>query len=637
MCGIAGVVRLDPEARIDPEVLRSMSGAIRHRGPDDAGHWIGAGVGLAHRRLSIIDLSPAGHQPMPNEDETVWLVFNGEIYNFEELRERLERKGHAFRSRTDSEVIIHLYEEEGEHCVEQLDGMFAFALWDARARRLLLARDRLGKKPLKYAELPDGLAFASELKALLAANLVERAVDPVQIDAYLTFGHVPGSGTGFARIRKLPPAHRLLWEKGRTRIERWWDLDYTRKISLPVEEWRERVREAVRSAVRRRLVSDVPLGAFLSGGIDSSIVVACMAEASSRAVETFSIGFEHEAYNELPFARRLAERYATSHHEFFVRADDVALLPKLARLYEEPYADSSALPSWFLARETRAHVTVALNGDGGDEGFVGYGRYAQFPLWRRRVAPLRLPGLRGLVAASSRLPGLAPDWKRKLEAAAGMAAARTGEAYAWAIRMLSEGEKRRLYRPDARSPSDPVAPFAAWLDDPRAGADLVDQLCFADVMTYLPDDLLVKMDLATMAHGLEARSPLLDHHLLELAASIPASVRAPGGRLKGLLKEAFHEALPPGHLDRPKAGFSVPVQEWFRGPWVAFAREHLLAEGARIHRYFLRSRLERLIDDHVKGRVRHGYQLWTLLMLELWHREVVEAPPEAVQRWHLGR
>jgi asparagine synthase (glutamine-hydrolysing) len=627
MCGIAGIVRRDPEARIDSGLLRTMAGAIRHRGPDDEGLWFGAGAGLAHRRLSIIDLSPAGHQPMPNEDETVWLVFNGEIYNFEELRKRLERSGHAFRSRTDSEVIVHLYEEEGERCVERLDGMFALALWDVRRRRLLLARDRLGKKPLKYAELGDGLAFASELKALLAADLVDREVAAAEIDQYLTFGHVPSPGTGFARVRKLPPAHRLIWEDGRTRLERWWSLDYTRKLSLPEAEWDERVREAVRGAVRRRLISDVPLGAFLSGGIDSGIVVACMAEASSRPVETFSIGFEHEAYDELPAARRLAERYGTSHHEFFVRADDVSLLPALARLYEEPYADSSALPSWFLARETRAHVTVALNGDGGDEGFAGYRRYAQFPERRARLAALRLPFVGGLVTAAAGLPGLPPRWARNLEAAAGVSDARVGEAYVWALRALSEGEKGWLYRPELRRPRGEASRLLArWVEDARAGEALIDRLCFADVMSYLPDDLLVKMDLASMAHGLEARSPLLDHHLLELTASMPAEVRLPGGRLKGLLKRAFRDALPEAHLARPKSGFGIPAQEWFRGPWAGFAREQLLGSDARIGRWFQPARVARMLEDHVAGRVLYGYQLWTLLMLELWHREVVEAP-----------
>jgi asparagine synthase (glutamine-hydrolysing) len=639
MCGIAGIVQRDPEARTDPALLRVLSDAIRHRGPDDAGHWIGAGVGLAHRRLSIVDLSAAGHQPMSNEDETVWLVFNGEIYNFRELREPLEKKGHRFRSATDSEVIVHLYEELGERCVEQLEGMFALAIWDVRNRSLLLARDRLGKKPLKYAELPDGgLAFASELKALLAARLVEPSVADDEVDHYLSLGYVPAPGTGFRAIRKLPAAHRLIWRDGRSRSERYWQLDFSRKRTQADAAWREEIRDAVRQAVRRRLISDVPLGAFLSGGIDSSIVVACMAEASAKPVETFSIGFEHEAHNELPFARRLAERYATSHHEFMVRADQVELLPTLARLYEEPYGDASALPSWFLARETRRHVTVALNGDGGDEGFAGYERYALFERMRSRLAALGMPGLRSLVDAGARLPGLPPRWARRLEVAVGLSDPDLGSAYAWTNRLLSSGEKLRLGRPEwlAARTAAPSSLFSAWMDDPRAGNAALDRMCFADVMLYLPDDLLVKMDLATMAHGLEARSPLLDHHLLELAAQIPADARRPHGRLKGLLKDAFASALPEGHLQRAKSGFGIPLQEWFRGPWAGFARDHLAARDTRVARYFRPEALERLLADHIADRADYGYQIWALLMLELWIREVAEAPAGAPLRWNLG-
>jgi asparagine synthase (glutamine-hydrolysing) len=639
MCGIAGIVLRDPEARIEPDLLLRLSDSIRHRGPDDSAHWIGQGVGLAHRRLSIIDLSPAGRQPMCNEDETVWLVFNGEIYNFRELRERLEKSGHRFRSHTDSEVIVHLYEEEGERCVERLDGMFALALWDVRARRLVLARDRLGKKPLKYAELPGGLVFASELKSLVASGLVERDVELAEVDQYLTFGYVPAPGTGFARIRKLAPAHRLVWQNGAARTERYWALDYRKKRIQSAAAWHEEIRAAVRAAVRRRLISDVPLGAFLSGGIDSGIVVACMAEASSRPVETFSIGFEHEAYDELPYARRVAERYGTSHHEFHVRADDVTLLPTLARLYEEPYSDSSALPSWFLARETRTHVTVALNGDGGDEGFAGYSRYDALPRHRRRFAALGLPGAAALVERLARAPGLPPRWARNLEAAAGMVSPALGTAYTWTVRTFSEREKDNFFRPEVRAElrCPPAALLEGWMNADGAGETLLDRICFTDVMTYLPDDLLAKMDLATMAHGLEARSPLLDHHLLELTAEIPAEQKLAGGRLKGLLKDAFRDVLPEGHLAKRKTGFAIPAQEWFRGPWSGFAREHLLASDARVRRWLEPKPLERALDAHVEGRIAFGYQLWSLLMLELWLREVVEAPAAAPLQWQLGR
>jgi asparagine synthase (glutamine-hydrolysing) len=635
MCGIAGIARRDPDARIDPEILTRMSRAIRHRGPDDEGRWFGAGVALAHRRLSIIDLSPAGHQPMCNEDETVWLVFNGEIYNFQELRDELATRGHRFRSQTDSEVILHLYEELGERCVERLEGMFAFGLWDVRERRLLLARDRLGKKPLKYVELADGIAFSSELKSLLAAGLTDREPDDADVDRFLAFGYVPAPGTGFARIAKLPAAHRLVWDARGTRVERWWSLDYRAKRTMSAADWRAEVRSTVRGAVVRRLVSDVPVGAFLSGGIDSTIVVACMAEASSRPIETFSIGFELQQFNELPFARRTAEKFATNHHEFVVRADDASLLPTLARLYEEPYADSSALPSWLLARETRRHVTVALNGDGGDEGFVGYERYRTFVEVRRKLAPLRSSALRAALRSGARWAALPPRVRRYLEVAAGLASPSVGDAYFWSVRSLTPSERRALYGPRMRALAERarVDTLAAWADDPKAGEDVLDRISCVDAMTYLPDDLLVKMDLATMAHALEARSPLLDHRVLELAAAIPAEIRAPRADLKRLLKDAFADVFPPGHLERPKSGFAIPLQDWFRGPWRELVHDTLLARDARVLRWFERAPLEQLVRNHESREIDLGFQLWTLLMLELWMREVVEAPLDAPQGW----
>ncbi len=625
MCGIAGIVHSDPTVAVDPVLLRRMGDAIRHRGPDDSGVWTGPGVGLVHRRLSIIDLSAAGHQPMSNEDGSVHVVFNGEIYNFQELRKELAARGHVFRSATDTEVVVHLYEEEGDACVERLDGMFAFAIWDVRRRRLFLARDRVGKKPLKYAEIPGGgIAFASELKSLLAADLVGREVDARQIHDYLTFGCIPAPGTGFARIRKLEPGHRMVWERGRLSSERYWSLDYRAKRKLSAPEWREEVRRSVRQAVERRLVADVPLGAFLSGGIDSSIVVACMAEASTRPVETFSIGFEHEQWNELPFARRVAQRWKTSHHEFVVRADDGALLPALARLYEEPYADSSALPSWFLARETRKHVTVALNGDGGDEGFGGYARYAQFIRWRKRARAIG--PLRSVARALAALPALPRQLERNAEVARELLAPDLADAYTAILRLYTEREKRELYRADL-FPERPAASsrvLRRWLEDPCAGEALLDRICFSDVMAYLPDDLLVKMDIATMAHSLEARSPLLDHHVLELTASAPAEIRYSDGRLKALLKDAFKSDLPEELIERPKMGFGIPIGEWFAGAWAPMARDLLLAPDARVGAYFERRVLQRYVEEHVVGRIARGYQIFALVMLELWHREVVE-------------
>ncbi len=626
MCGLAGIVYEATERRVDEGVLARMCDTITHRGPDDHGIWSHAGAGLGHQRLSIIDLSPAGHQPMCNEDGSIWTVYNGEIYNFQELRRELIERGHSFRSRTDSEVLVHLYEEEEDDLVERLEGMFAFAIWDVRRRRLLLARDRIGKKPLKYAHVPGGLVFASELKAILASGLVGREVELAAIDQYLSFHYVPSPGTGFAAIRKLPPAHRLIWENGQTRIERYWSLDYRKKQERSAAEWKEVVRAEVTKAVRKRLVSDVPLGALLSGGIDSSIVVACMAEASDRPVETFSIGFEHQTYNELPHAKQIADRYGTSHHEFHVRVDDASLLPALARLYEEPYSDVSALPTWFLARETRREVKVALTGDGGDEGFTGYARYARMRSWesRRRW----LAGARPLLsAARSVVDGYSPLRERQLDGVLHLSDPYLGVLYAWLLRLFSDSEKDRMYVGDMRAAlaergADRVR---SWVEDPRAGRDPLDRLCYADVCGYLPDDLMVKMDLASMAHSLETRSPLLDHAVLELAAAIPPELRCPNGSLKGLLKAAFRDVFPPELIDRPKHGFAPPIQDWFRGPWQGPARDLLLSSDARIHAYLCKQSVAEVINEHSTGRAARGFQLWALIMLELWHREVVEA------------
>ena len=625
MCGIAGMVHAQPGRPVERAPLERMCDVLRHRGPDDRGVWLGDGVGLAHTRLSIIDLSAAGHQPMSNEDGTIHVVFNGEIYGFAELRRELEARGHRFRSHTDTEVLVHLYEEEGDDLVHRIDGMFAFAIWDAPRQRLLLARDRVGKKPLKYAELDGGLIFASELKALLATGLVSRDVDLDAVHDFLSLSYVPSPGTGFAAIHKLPAGHRLIWEKGRTRVERYWTLDYREKQQRSSEEWRSAVQHEVRAAVERRLIADVPLGAFLSGGIDSSIVVACMAEASSAPVETFSIGFEHEAYNELPFAREIADRYGTRHHEFVVDAQDAALLPELARHYEEPYADPSALPSYYLSRETRRHVTVALNGDGGDEGFAGYERYARVASWDERGwvvgAASRIAG--GL---ARHLPSASWALERRVDGFAHLGSSDLALRYAWLMRMFSSSEQKRFYTSELRCQLERTARdrLAAWMSEPEAGSDTVDRLCFADVRGYLADELMVKMDLASMAHSLETRSPLLDHRVLELTAAMPSSERCPGGVLKGMLKSAFADAFPPGLLDRPKQGFALPLHDWFRGDLLPLARELLLSEDTRIRRYVRPAALEGLVAEHAEGRAQRGVLLWALAMLELWHREVVE-------------
>jgi asparagine synthase (glutamine-hydrolysing) len=627
MCGIAGIA-YTRERPVAPELVDLLTEPIKHRGPDDHGEYFGRGAALGHRRLSIIDVSASGRQPLANEDGRVQVVVNGEIYNFMELREELIAKGHRFHSYSDSEVVVHLYEEYGEDCVERLAGMFALAIWDDRDRTLILCRDRIGKKPLKYALTSDGIVFASELKSILASGLVSREVRPFDIDHYLNLGYVPSPHTGFEAIRKLGPGERLIWRDGEASISRYWEIDFSKKRIMTPDDWKAEVRSTVTAAVERRMISDVPLGAFLSGGIDSSIVVACMARLSDQPIETFSIGFEHETFNELPHAAAIARLHGTNHHEFMVGADEVDLLPTLAKLYEEPFADPSALPTYYLARETRRFVTVALSGDGGDESFAGYNRYSRFLRLRERGSFLFGTLPRALHIDPGRLSRLLPPrFARGLDVMTGIAGADLGAAYQMVVRHFSEQEKVDLYRSGMKQAmcESGDSPMRRWMSRPNAGSDLIDQMCYADIEGYLPGQVLAKVDIASMAHALEVRSPLLDQEVLELAASAPPDIRLRGGELKWLLKAAFSDDLPGEIFSRPKAGFGIPLQEWFRGPWLAFAREMLTSEETRLSAYMERDALERILAHHVERRASMGFQLWNLLMLELWHREVVEA------------
>jgi asparagine synthase (glutamine-hydrolysing) len=629
MCGIAGTLSFDPDRPAQRELLARMSGALAHRGPDDSGIRCDGPVGLVHRRLSIIDLSPAGHQPMSNEDGTVWIVFNGEIYNFQSLRPALEARGHRFRSQTDTEVILHLYEELGPDCVEPLRGMFAFAIWDAPRRRLLLARDRLGKKPLCYQVDDQALRFASEVKAILQDPAVEARPDPRGIAEYLTFGYVTGASSAFQGIRRLPPAHRLVWEGGQLRVERYWRLRRGGKAARSEAEWGEGIRAHLEEAVRLRLISDVPLGAFLSGGVDSSAVVAMMRRVSSGPVKTFSIGFAEAEYDELRYARLAAERYGTEHHELVVRPDAMAVLPKLAWHFDEPFGDSSAVPTYYVAEMTRQHVTVALNGDAGDESFGGYERYVAQRLAGRLD---RLPGaraLRGLLGGVGRLlPRGAPRRspisraRRLLE---GLAETPERRYARWFCQF--HGERRAtLLRPEFRraaGETDELAPLLAAFresDAPDAG----DATLGVDTELYLPDDLLVKVDIASMAHALEARSPFLDHVFMEYAATIPFDLKVRGRTTKAVLKRALIDLLPEPILTRPKMGFGVPIDHWLRHELRDLATETLLAPRALQRGYFQPETVRRLLDEHVRGVAGWHYPLWTLLMLELWHRTYID-------------
>lgn len=619
MCGICGMIYRDGSRPARQEQLERMAGTLHHRGPDDSGTWTSGNAGLGFRRLSIIDLSAAGHQPMCNEDGTVWMAFNGEIYNFQELRRELIARGHTFRSNADSETIIHLWEDEGERCVERLRGMFAFAIRDTRRDTLFLARDREGKKPLFYAHLPDRLIFGSEIRAILEDPDFRAEPDLEGIHHYLAFQSVPAPLSAFRGIRKLPPAHTLLYRNGTVTVKRYWKLRYAAKRQVRNERdlvaLQEEIIERLREAVRLRLVSDVPLGAFLSGGIDSSLVVAMMAGLSPDPVKTFSIGFTHEEYNELPYARMVAQRYGTDHHEFIVTPDAEAIFSELVWHYNEPFADPSAIPTYYVSKLAREHVTVVLTGDGGDESFAGYSRY-QLPehphavpfgnLRRLRSDPSILEQFfdrRHPLRSLRRLRDLTPD---RLN-------------YYYRITHFHEGYQRQLYSRDFRRGLDAVT--VDWmLRIVRASdaPDIVDEMMDIDLALYLPDTLMTKTDVASMAHSLEARAPMLDHEFLEFAATIPSHLKLRNGEGKHILKAAAAPHLPREVIHRPKMGFGVPIDHWFRGELRDFVHDTLLGSAATSRGYFNRPYVEDILRRHAGGE-QWQYLIWNLLMLELWH------------------
>jgi asparagine synthase (glutamine-hydrolysing) len=631
MCGIAGLV--DFAGGNAPESLvRAMCTAMCHRGPDDEGvlaipqaaHGNEPRAILGNRRLSIIDVA-GGHQPIANEDRTIWVVQNGEIYNFEELRRRLEAGGHRFTTKSDTEVIVHLYEEKGENFARDLDGMFAIAIWDDRHKRLVLARDRFGKKPLLYAEQGSRLWFGSEFQALLADPAIARDIDYDALDEYLSFMSVPAPLTIYKQIRKLPPAHVLVRDAAGTRVERYWQLDYAPKHRITEEDATAEVRRLLTEAVRKRLISEVPLGAFLSGGVDSSAVVALMAGLSSTPVKTFSIGFDDPRFNELPHARRVAERYGCEHHEFEVHPRAIEILPTLARHYGEPYADSSAIPSFYLAQLTRRHVTVALNGDGGDEAFAGYGWHLAARLaeqWQQVPRPIR-------TVAETTAAALIPSSGNRRSTLSRAARFVTGagrprpEMYRAFLSVYTRDLKQALYqRAELQGRTDRLAGIFAGL----AGLDAVDAMLAADVAWYLPTDLLVKMDIATMAHSLEARSPFLDWHLTEFVAKLPSTFKLRGRTSKYLLKRAVADLVPDHNMHRPKQGFAVPIGGWFRGELREFLADHVLSDRFNSRGLFRPAEVRRLYDEHQRGTQDYAHHLWVLLMLELWFRSFMDHP-----------
>jgi asparagine synthase (glutamine-hydrolysing) len=637
MCGIAGFLGARAAVLQEAESrLWAMIATLRHRGPDDEGVWTDGRAGLAHARLSIIDLSPAGHQPMASADQTVWITYNGEIYNFAEIRRELQAGGYRFRSRSDTEVIVNGWHAWGPKVFSRLRGMFALAIWDRRSQQLILARDRLGKKPLYYAATGTPFLFGSEIKALLAWPGVPRIADLSAIDRYLTLGYVPAPDTAFAGVRKLPAAHYLVIETradgsiAEPELVRYWRLPEPRaaRRRQRTSDLQDELVAQLEEAVRLRLISDVPLGAFLSGGIDSSAVVAMMARAGCGRVKTFSIGFSAKGYDETRYARMVAERYATDHKEFVVEPDAVAILPRLVWHYGEPFADPSAVPTYYVAELARREVTVALNGDGGDECFLGYSRYKAMRYLSRLD---RMPGWSQVEL--DRLLALAPravQRRLKIPRIRGVLSApkeRPGRRYAFTVVSFTDEDKQHCYLGAMqdhlrRSTLDLLEPYFEQADSLVAGANR------ADIHTYLPDDLMVKIDVASMAHGLEARSPLLDHVLMEWASGIPDQVKMAHGVTKALFKSAMEPYLPAELLYRRKMGFSCPVDQWFRNELKQLAYDTLLSRSAQERGLFRPDYVLRLLDEHCNLARDHHTRLWGLLMLELWFQMWIDTPAQ---------
>jgi asparagine synthase (glutamine-hydrolysing) len=627
MCGIAGRFNFRSEAPVSEAVLRGMCDLLAHRGPDGSGVHVDGAIGLGHRRLAVLDPSPRGRQPM--HAFGLWITHNGEIYNFADLRTNLEGRGHQFRTETDTEVILAAFREWGPACLSRLIGMFAFVIWDPATRTLFAARDRLGQKPLSYRLDADGFSWASETRAFLADPAFRPEADPAVLAEYLALLYVPGSHSAFRGVQRLPPAHSLTIHNGSVQTSRYWEPAFVPKSPAGEAAAAAELDARLETAVRRRLVSDVPVGAFLSGGIDSATVVAFMARASPTPVRTFSIGFAEAQYDELQFAREVAQRFGTDHHEFIVRPDAVEILPTLVWHYSEPYADSSAIPTFYLSKLTRQSVTVALNGDGGDEMFAGYDRYRAMCL-AERMDRVPRSARRALAAAGASLPRgrRHPTLERAsrfLTAAPADAAAR----YAGWMTFIRPDLGRRLFAEDfaaAARGADPAAYLRSFRDASSAD-NVLDATLDVDLHTYLPDDLLVKVDVASMAYGLEARSPFLDHELVEFVAALPASFKLRGNVSKYLLRAVARPMMPQALLGRRKKGFGVPLDVWFRGELRGFVRDILTSARARQRHYFRAGAVERLITEHQSGRRNWHHQLWCLVVFELWHRLFIDQRP----------
>jgi asparagine synthase (glutamine-hydrolysing) len=620
MCGIAGIVG-NPGQSTTFEELHRMCNAMVHRGPDDEGFYLNAEVGLGMRRLKIIDLE-TGSQPVRNEDGSVWVVLNGEIYNFKELRRDLEQRGHVFYTATDTEVIVHLYEEYGPDCVNHLRGMFAFALWDVQTRTLLVARDRLGIKPLYFTEAGGRFAFASELKVLLQLPEVGRRLNWQSVNYIFSFLTTSATESAIEGVHKLEPGHLIILRPGgRPRIRRYWEVSFQPETGRSEQYYIERLRELLEESVRLHMVSDVPLGAFLSGGVDSSAVVATMARLSPRAIKTFSIGFREQDHDETRYARLVARRFGTDHRELVLDPDITGVLEQLAWYLDEPFGDPSAIPTYMVSKLAAEDVKVVLSGDGGDELFAGYDKYVvegRERKYQHLAAPVRslLRGVSAIMPEGAKGRNFLRHYSLS-----------GSRRYLDAVGFFRADEQQRLFRPEAAAQmlKEDLWSEAAALLEARDG-DWLASLQYFDLKRYLPLDILTKVDRMSMAHSIEARVPLLDHKLVEFAASIPSALKL-NGTTKYIFKRALRNVLPLTVLDRPKQGFAVPLGSWFRGQLGGYLRDYLLSERSRARGVFNAAYIERLIELHEGGRPL-DLQLWTLLSFELWCRAFLDRAAE---------
>jgi asparagine synthase (glutamine-hydrolysing) len=620
MCGICGIFEYERREPIAQELVHRMNQTIVHRGPDDEGIFTDAGLGFGFRRLSIIDLA-GGHQPLSNEDGSMWVMLNGEIYNYPELRKDLEDHGHRFATHSDTETIVHLYEEYGEDCFRRLRGMFAIAIWDSRQRKLLLARDRVGKKPLFYAADSKRIIFGSELKVILAADGFSREIDREAVADYFSFGYIPAPKTIYGAARKLKPGHYLVASAKGIYEKEYWDISFAQVEQHSEAEWCERLRHELCVATRVRLMSDVPLGAFLSGGIDSSSVVAMMSHLMKIPVTTCSIGFDEKEFNEAEYARELAQHFHTDHHEQFVRPNALEVLDKLAWHFDEPFADSSAIPTYYVSKVARQFVTVALGGDGGDESFAGYHRYYYDQLENQRRAFLPLPVRRGIFGPLGRAYPAIPRAPRFLRAKATLQSmARSPlEGYFHEVSLFREDLKSRLFTGDfaqSLGDYDSREVLQHYYDHARTD-DLLSRIQYVDIKTYLADDILAKVDRASMAVSLEVRAPLLDHVLMEFAAKIPSSLKLRGKNGKYILKKALESVLPPQTMKRKKQGFGVPLGQWFRNELKDVAHDAIFSHDDGI---LNPATLHAIWDEHQQGVYDRSPQLWAVLMFRKWRQ-----------------